>query len=193
MTTRSEDRGVQVEARTLSGAATALGVYVLAIVGANVLTARLGLVSAGWGLQVTAGTYAAGFALLARDFVQRLGGVRLSLLGVGVGVALSWLLADPSIAVASAVAFGTAELVDLVIFTPLRRLHGFLAGALASNVVSAPIDTVVFLWVAGFGVTTGAVGGQFVAKVVWATVVPLVLYLGVRRALLRQPVNPEGA
>ena len=44
--------------------------YAASIVAANYLTAHYGLVPAGFGLLVTAGTYAAGFALLARDFVQ---------------------------------------------------------------------------------------------------------------------------
>lgn len=169
--------------------ALALTAYASAIVGANTLTSHYGQVPVGLGLEVTAGTYAAGFALLARDVVQRYGGVRLSLVGVAVGTIASWLLADPFIALASAVAFLSAELVDVAVFTPLRRTRGFVPAALASNVVSAPVDTVVFLWIAGFGVTGEAVAGQFIGKVLWATIVPLAVYIGVRRALLREPIH----
>lgn len=164
----------------------AFGLYVAAIVAANYLTAHCGLVPAGFGMLVTAGTFAAGFALLARDFVQCAGGIRLSLIAVTVGGLLSWWLASPALAVASTVAFVAAELVDLFVFTPLRR-RNFAVAAVVSNVVAAPIDTVLFLHLAGFGVTAEAVAGQFVAKVVWATVIPLVLYMAGRRALLRQP------
>lgn len=55
--------------RTLSMAAAA-GAYIGAIVAANYLTARYGMVAVLPGLTVTAGTYAAGLALLARDVLQ---------------------------------------------------------------------------------------------------------------------------
>lgn len=55
----------------LAGAAA---VFITAVVLANVMTARLGLVDVGFGLMTTAGTFAAGFALLARDIVQQAGG-----------------------------------------------------------------------------------------------------------------------
>lgn len=159
-------------------------VYAAAVVLANVLTSRYGLVSVGFGLLVTAGTYAAGAALLARDFVQR---HAAALLGRRAGIVyvlatilmaglVSWALSTPGLALASTVAFLVAELVDLSVFTPLRERAGFLTGALVSNVVSAPVDTLLFLWIAGFPITTSAVGGQFVGKVLWATIVPLALW-----------------
>lgn len=169
-----------------------LTVYVGAILAANLLTTHYGLVPVGLGMLVTAGTFAAGFALLARDLVQRDGGIRWAFGAIAVGGLLSWLLADPFIALASVVAFTAAELIDLAVFTPIRP-HGFVRAALASNIVSAPIDTVIFLWIAGFGVTANAVGGQFIGKVIWATVLPLALYVGGRRAFLRQPINTTGA
>lgn len=170
----------------------ALAVYVTAIVSANVLTAHFGLVPVGFGLVVTAGTYAAGFALLSRDFVQRHAGLRWALVGVAVGIGLSWLLATPALALASAAAFGIGELVDTGLFTVVRR-RGFVRAALLSCIVSAPIDTVVFLGIAGFPLTWQSVLGQFIGKVLWATVVPLAIYVMVRRALLRKPVNTKGA
>lgn len=161
----------------------ATAAYFAAVVLANVLTSHYGLVGAGWGLMVTAGTYAAGFALLARDFVHRYGGVWYVLTAIAAAGVVSWFLATPALAVASSVAFLTAEVVDFAVFAPLRERVGFIASALASNVVSAPVDTVVFLAIAGFPLTWEAVGGQFVAKVLWATVVPLALWavLTVRR------------
>ena len=76
-------------------AATSVAAYAAAIASANMLTAHFGLVPVGFGLMVTAGTYAAGFALLARDFVQRYAGIWWALVGVLVGIVLSWVLATP--------------------------------------------------------------------------------------------------
>lgn len=168
-------------------------VYVAAIVAANVMTANLGLVGVGFGLLVTAGTFAAGFALLARDFVHRYGGLWWAAGAITAGAVLSWVLSTPALAVASTVAFTAAEVVDLTVYAQVRDRVGFAPAVLASNVVSAPVDTVVFLSLAGFGLTWQSVGGQLVGKLVWATLVPLALYLAGTRALSRQPVNAEGA
>ncbi|WP_427197717.1 VUT family protein [Ornithinimicrobium sp. Y1847] len=140
------------------------------------MTERLGLVSVGFGLLVTAGTYAAGFALLARDFVHRFGGRGWGLAAIAMGGAISWALSSPALAVASTVAFVSAELVDFGVYVPIRRAKGFIQGALVSNIVSAPIDTFVFLSLAGFPLTMETVVGQFIGKVLWATALPLSLY-----------------
>lgn len=165
-------------------AATAL--YITAVVLANALTTHYGLVSAGFGLLVTAGTYAAGAALLARDFVHRhatavLGNQPGVLYVTGVIAAaglISYLTGTGSdrIIIASTVAFLTAEAVDLLVFHPLRERRGFAPAALASNIVSAPTDTVMFLLIAGFPLTASAITGQLIAKILWATVVPLTIW-----------------
>ena len=163
----------------------AIAAYATAILAANILTDRLGLVPVGFGLLVTAGTYAAGLSLLARDIVHRVGGPLWALASVAVGIALSWLLASPALAIASAAAFGVAELIDLAVYHWLRP-RGFIRAAFVSNAVSAPIDTVVFLALAGFPLTVATVGGQYIGKVLWATAIPLAIY-GAGRALLRKP------
>ena len=166
----------------------ALVVYVAAIVAANVATDRWGLVPVGFGLLVTAGTFAAGFALLARDVVQRTGGQVWVAVGIAAGGVLSWFLANPALAVASVLAFTVSEVVDWGVFTRAAG-RGFIAAALLSGVIAAPVDTVLFLWVAGFPLTWPVVLGQFLGKVVWATLVPLAIYAGVTGAVPRQPVN----
>lgn len=172
----------------------ALAAYVAAIVAANVLTNELGLVSVGFGLMVTAGTYAAGLALLARDYVQRFAGVPWVLAGIAFGGVLSWVTtSNPRLAFASTTAFVGAELLDLGVFTGLWDRLGMFGAALASNVVSAPVDTVLFLWIAGFPLTVETVTGQFVGKVLWATLVPLLIVEGIRRALSRQPDHAPGS
>ncbi len=169
--------------------AIATTIYLASVVLANVLTDRYGLVPAGFGLTVTAGTYAAGAALLARDFVHRYSSVPYVLGAIAVAGALSWWLASASLALASTTAFLAAELVDLGVFTPARRRTGFVPAALASNIVSAPVDTVVFLAIAGFPLTWATITGQLVAKILWATLVPLALWVAAS-ALPRQPLQP---
>ena len=173
-------------------ATAAIVVYIAAIVAANVLTNYFGMVPTGFGLPVTAGTFAAGFALLARDFVQRYAGTGWSLLAVVVGIGISWFLASPALALASAAAFGVAELIDLGLFTWIRP-RGFIRAGLISNVIAAPIDTIVFLSIAGFPLTWESVLGQFIGKILWATVSPLLVYWLVTRAVLRKSVNAKSA
>lgn len=163
--------------------AIALTTYVAAIVAANVMTTHLGLVSIGFGLLVTAGTFAAGFALFARDYVQRFGGIPWSLGAIAIGGALSWFMADPFIALASVVAFTAAELVDLGVYTPTKRRWGFPSAVILSGLVAAPVDTVLFLHIAGFPLTLNAVLGQLVAKVVIATLLPLALAFAADKTL----------
>lgn len=165
----------------------AITVHTAAIVAANWMTATLGLIPIGFGLVVTAGTFAAGFALLARDFVHRYGGIWWAFVGILLGAVISWFMSTPALAVASAVAFGAAELVDLLVFTPLRK-HGFIRAAVVSNIVSAPIDTVLFLAIAGFPITWEAVLGQFVGKVILATLIPIALYAAAREVKHGDPV-----
>jgi len=161
---------------------TALAAYTAAIVAANWMTTTYGLVPIGFGLLVTAGTFAAGFALIARDWVQTTSGRRWTVGAILVGAVLSYLTSDPFIAIASGVAFLASELVDMGVFTPLRDRS--LPGAvLASSVVSAPVDTVLFLAIAGFGVTWQAVLGQFIVKTGLALVVALFLAARERRAV----------
>lgn len=144
-------------------AVLALAAYVATIVAANWMTAAFGLVPIGFGIAVTAGTFAAGAALIARDAVQVTSGRWVALGAIVVGAALSWWLSTPALAVASGIAFLVSEVVDLAVFTPLRGRS--LAGAVvASSVVAAPVDTVLFLYLAGFPLTWQAIVGQLIVK-----------------------------
>jgi uncharacterized PurR-regulated membrane protein YhhQ (DUF165 family) len=172
-------------------AALAAVALVASVLAANLATTRYGLVPAGFGLMVTAGTYAAGLSLGLRDAVHHYGGIRWSLAAITVGVALSAALGDGRIALASAVAFGVAELLDLAVYVPLRRRNWRPAVA-ASNAVGAIADTVLFLWIAGFGVTAQTVGGQVLVKAVWTTLLALVVGEVAVRALRREPLYASG-
>lgn len=144
-----------------------IAAFVASIIAANWLTNTFGLVPIGFGLLVTAGTFAAGFALIARDGVQLTSGPYWTLAAIIFGAALSAVTSTPSIAIASGIAFLVSELVDFAVFTPIRKRSVALA-VITSSVVSAPIDTVLFLQLAGFGVTWQAVVGQFIVKTVIA-------------------------
>lgn len=174
----------------------ALSTYIGAILVANILSAHFGLVPVGLGLAVSAGTYAAGFALLSRDFVHAFLGARGVLIGMMVGLVLSWFLATPKLALASAVAFIVAEVVDMVVYLWFRP-RGFARAALISNCLSSPADTVLFLWIAGFPLVLESIGGQLIGKVFWATIVPLAIYVAfranLRRSLLARTQKTEDA
>lgn len=159
--------------------ASAVGLVATVVV-ANVVTSRFGLIPAGFGLLVPAGTYAAGLALGLRDAVHTLGGVRLVLAAIAVGALASALTADGRIALASALAFLVAELLDLGVYAPLRR-RGWRRAVVASNAVGAVVDTVVFLAVSGFGLSAAAVGGQVLVKAVYLTAVAILVGSAVTR------------
>lgn len=154
--------------------------YVAVVVLANVLTTRFGMVSVGFGLMATAGTYAAGAALGLRDAVREGLGPWGMVAVIVVGSALSYLLADPFIATASLAAFAASELLDAAVYEPLRN-RSKVAAVVISNTVGAVVDTYVFLALAPFGpVTWAAMQGQLVGKILWATLLPVGLFLALR-------------
>jgi len=163
--------------------ATAAALFIACIVAANYVTTEYGMVPVGFGLMATAGTYFAGLTFVLRDTVQDAYGKWMTLGLVAAGAALSYLVSDPFIALASGVAFAASETADLLIYTPLRR-KGYVRAAVASNVVGAFVDTLLFLWIAGFGITSEIVAGQMVGKItVTLAVVALVAAVRVRRAV----------
>lgn len=162
-------------------AAPALAAALVAsVVLANWLTARYGLIPAGFGLLVPAGTYAAGLALGLRDALDRVGGLRWVLAAIAVGIAVSAWVASPMLAVASAVAFGASELVDLAVWRATLR-RGIPTALAASNLAGALVDSVLFLSLSGLGLTLVAVGGQLLVKAGWLTLLALVVVAAARR------------
>ncbi|MFD4699783.1 VUT family protein [Streptomyces niveus] len=142
--------------------------YVAGVVVTNVVTASFGLWPVGFGLAATAGTMFAGVTFVLRDVVQEAAGKKAALAALAVGCGISAFMATPALAAASVAAFGLAELLDMGVYTKLRK-RGWMRAAVASNVVGAVVDTFVFLLVAGFPVTAISVTGQLVGKG-WATV-----------------------
>lgn len=173
--------------------------FVATIVVANYVTTRFGFIPVGFGLAATAGTFAAGAALALRDVTQDTLG-RYGVLAVIVaGAVLSFLIADPFVALASAAAFLVSELADFAVYTPLRRRsrlgdRRWAVAVVASNVVGALVDTVMFLTIA-FGAATvlADTPGQLVGKA-WATIAFLAIGWAVSRcAVSREPLDRAGA
>ena len=148
--------------------------YLVAIVAANLITARFG----------PAASYFNAFALIGLDLVvkdrlQDFWQHRHLLVKMGALIATGSLLSYAlnrdagSIALASFVAFGAAALVDALIYQRLRR-RPWLTRSNGSNVPAAAVDSLVFPTIAFGGLNPWITLGQFVAKVagglVWSVV-----------------------
>ncbi len=125
------------------------------------------LVPVGFGLMAPSGVLVIGAALVLRDALQASLGARWALVAIACGVVLSAFVAPPSLIMASAVAFGLAELSDMAVYTPLRKSGRLAMAVLASGVVGAAVDSAVFLWLA-FG-SLDYIAGQIVGKM-WMTI-----------------------
>ena len=140
------------------------------------------LVPVGFGLMAPSGVLIVGLALVLRDAVQGLLGIRWALAAIAIGIALSAFVAPPALVLASALAFGLAELTDTAVYTPLRRRNMALA-VLASGIVGATVDSAVFLYVA-FG-SLQFIEGQIVGKV-WMTLAAAIVLVIARYATINK-------
>ena len=147
------------------------------------------LIPVGFGLMAPSGVLLIGLALVLRDWLQELTNWKWSAVAVAVGAVISWFTSDPFIAVASALAFFTAEMLDLAVYTPLRKAGRHVA-VLASGIVGAVVDSMLFVYVA-FGSLEFSLGTAL-GKIYASVMVALYLYWKVRNATLsRNANNPE--
>jgi queuosine precursor transporter len=102
------------------------------------------------GVEAPSGVLAAGATFTLRDAVQRTSGLPASLIAVILGSLLTTVI-SPSAGFASGASFLIAEVLDLGVYTRLRRRFYLAVGA--SNVVGAVVDSLAFLTLA-FGWTT---------------------------------------
>lgn len=160
--------------------AALLAAYIATIPAANLAVEHFGVVPVGFGLLAPAGVYAVGVALVLRDLAREVAGRAAVVAAIAVGAALSYLLATPALAVASAAAFAVSEAMDFAVYEPLRR-RGLLTAMLASNAVGLVADSLIFLWLA-FG-SLAFLPGQLVGKA-WMTLaaVAVIAVIGRRRA-----------
>ena len=137
------------------------------------------LLPVGFSLMAPSGVIVVGFALVLRDLVQRTSGIPWALGAIGAGCVLSWLVADPHIALASAAAFLISELADCAVYTPLQR-RGLIRAVIASACVGLVVDSAAVLWLA-FG-SLDFLAGQIVGKA-WAVGASVPLIYGGRKLL----------
>lgn len=121
-----------------------------------------------------------GFALVFRDWLHEVSGERAlwnSMGAILLGTLISFLVASPFVAIASASAFLASEVSDLLVYSPLRRKN--LVAALAmSSLVGAVVDSAIFLLIA-FG-SLEFLPGQVIGKL-WAALVAATVLIAWRR------------
>jgi queuosine precursor transporter len=168
-----------------------------------------------WHLKAPGGTYAVGVALAVIELAHhtapsRREGWRNAQVMIALGFVASAFLAgyiaivvhmEPAfpttfdqvlgstwrIVGASLVAFAVSETTDNVMGSWMRGRFPDSARVIGTNLVSAPLDSLVFIWIA-FGTSSlNLVGGQFVAKMEATIFIGLPLVLLTRRFLVRTP------
>ncbi|MEU1372005.1 VUT family protein [Streptomyces sp. NPDC005803] len=143
-------------------ALAALTAYISTIPVANWLVANIGPVDVGFGYQAPAGVYMVGLALILRDAVQQLLGRRSALYAVATGAAVSYLLADQALALASVAGFVVSELADTLVYTWLRGRRLLVGAVLAASAAGLVLDSVLFLGIAFH--SQEFLAGQILAK-----------------------------
>lgn len=135
-----------------------------------------------FGLVCPAGTYMAAATFPLRDIVQRGGGRLLGVAAILLAAAVSWWVSDPAIAVASGGTFLISESFDFLVYTPLQR-RWFAPAVVASGIVAAVVDSLIFLKWAGIGYGHGELAGLIVAKLLVVVLVGGPAAYGLRRVL----------
>jgi uncharacterized PurR-regulated membrane protein YhhQ (DUF165 family) len=120
-----------------------------------------------------------GFVFVARDFAQREIG-HYVLVAMAIGLAISYVMAGPQVAIASAAAFLVSELADWAVYSFTKR--PLSERILYSSVLGTPIDSVVFLGMVGFLSVAGAVA-MTASKLLGA----LIVWWLVRRREVAEP------
>jgi queuosine precursor transporter len=121
--------------------------YLTCIVAVNFAFSMLPMIELPFNQNIPIGTFLVGFIFVLRDYAQREIGNWIYLAMIA-GVLVSYFMADPFVAVASAIAFGLSELVDAIVFTYTKK--SMRDRILLSSAVSTPVDSAVFLLMLGF-------------------------------------------
>ncbi len=132
----------------------------------------------GFGLGAPSGVLFAGAQLTLRDLIHERLGTGRTCGVIGLSAPLTVVVASPALAVASMTTFLAAETADLAVYSRLRS-RGYTTAVFGSNVVSAAVDSILFLALAfGFAqVATGSVGmtvGKLEASVITLLAVGMV-------------------
>lgn len=169
--------------------------YLLTVPAANWLISNVGvqfepdgphLIPVLPGIMAPSGVLMVGAALALRDVVQDRLGIKWAAGAVIGGALLSWLVASPFLAIASAAAFVVSESLDLAVYTPLKARGWTPAAILASGLMGSVVDSVAFLLIA-FG-SIAHIEGQIIGKVLITLIATGIAYwYGMNR------VDPQGA
>lgn len=160
--------------------------YLIGNIGTTCLDNGPCLVPVGFGLMAPSGVLLIGVALVLRDWLQELTNWKWSAVAIGVGAIVSWLVADPFIAVASAVAFFVAEMLDLSVYTPLRKSGRALA-VFASGLVGSIVDSALFVYLAFGSLEFSA--GNTLGKLYATAIVSLAMLIWSKYATLSRNTN----
>lgn len=113
---------------------------------------------------LTWGAFTYPFAFLVTDLTNRHDGPARARLVVVVGfvvaLGLSFWLATPRIAIASATAFLVGQLLDISVFSRLRQSRNWILPPLAGSLFGSALDTLIFFSIA-FAPIFGFVDGLF--------------------------------
>lgn len=168
-------------------AALLTGVYLAAVVAANLVIAAFGA-----RLAPLVAFVFIGLNLAARDRLHDLWGraVGRNMLGlIAAGGVLSYALnaGAARVALASVAAFALSETADALVYHA-RRHRPYLDRSNASNVVGAAVDSLVFPVLAFGGFPLGIIALQFVAKTAGGLFWSLVLHVRTRRGMMTGPI-----
>ena len=125
----------------------AVALYIVSIVVVNVAFVHLPLVSLGEFGAWPPASLLVGVIFVLRDYAQRAIG-HWVLAAMALGIVVSYLMASPMVAIASATAFAVSEAVDWIVYTVTKR--PFRDRVLLSSAIGTPIDSAVFLGMLGF-------------------------------------------
>ena len=131
--------------------------YIATIVGANYAIHHLGTAApfpgaphtlpVGFDYVAPSGVYFVAIALVLRNVVQRQLGRWFAVVAILIGATISWWVADPGLAKASAAAFLLSEALDMALYTRLRR-YGQVRAVLPASLAGAALDSWLFLRIA---------------------------------------------
>lgn len=121
--------------------------YIASVVLANLGFSYLPMIPLPGGEMFAPMSLLVGFIFVLRDFAQKAVGHKI-FIAMFVGVAVSYLLADPFVAVASATAFAISEVIDWAVYSFSNR--SLKNRILLSSAISVPVDSVVFMLMVGF-------------------------------------------
>lgn len=131
-----------------------------------------------------------GLVLVFRDFAQREIGNRVGILLL-IGALFSYFLAAPEIAIVSGLAFMVSEGVDWAVYHFFRLpLHRRI---LLSSIISAPVDSFIFLYGANLVVpgvfSTWSVVASVSSKLVGAVIVAILVQRRYKKSAPSHPAH----